>query len=173
MSWLLRHGAEKSGLSIRPDGYVPYDQVLNCQKFRNWKVTDEFIRSVVENNDKKRFEMMTENNQTFIRATQGHSMAIIETESLLQPITNPFEFTQVIHGTYLEPLPLIMKGGLNRMGRKHVHMAIDTIGKEGVVSGMRGSCQVVIEVNMTKAIHGPHKIPFFISSNKVILTEGL
>ena len=38
---------------------------------------------------------------------------------------------------------------------------------------MRSSCQVVIELNMVKAIHGPHQIPFFLSSNKVILSEGL
>ena len=38
---------------------------------------------------------------------------------------------------------------------------------------MRSSCEVVIEINMVKAIHGEHKIPFYISENKVILAEGL
>jgi hypothetical protein len=44
--------------------------------------------------------------------------------------------------------------------------------KDGVISGMRNSCQIVVEVNMAKAAHGPHKIPFFISSNEVILSPG-
>jgi len=77
-----------------------------------------------------------------------------------------------VHGTYFEPLLLIKKGGLNKMARNHVHLAVGYPGS-GVISGMRGSCQVVIEVNMVKAIYGPHKISFFISNNKVILTEGL
>jgi RNA:NAD 2'-phosphotransferase (TPT1/KptA family) len=32
-----------------------------------------------------------------------------------------------------------MKGGLNKMARNHVHMAIG-MGKNGVISGMRQSC---------------------------------
>lgn len=78
----------------------------------------------------------------------------------------------VVHGTYKEPLQLIMENGLNKMARNHVHMAVG-IGKNGVISGMRSSCQVVIEVNMPKAMYGFHKIPFFVSSNEVILSEGL
>lgn len=31
----------------------------------------------------------------------------------------------------------------------------------------------MIELNLVKAIHGPHKLPFFVSSNNVILSEGL
>lgn len=65
-----------------------------------------------------------------------------------------------------------MEKGLNRMGRNHMHLAIGLPG-DGVISGMRSSCQVVIEINMTRAMHGPHRIPFFISSNKVVLAEGL
>lgn len=59
------------------------------------------------------------------------------------------------------------------MARNHVHLAIGTPGKDGVISGMRSSCQVVIELNMVKAVHGEHKIPFFVSKNNVVLSEGL
>jgi hypothetical protein len=38
---------------------------------------------------------------------------------------------------------------------------------------MRNSCQIVVDINMVRAMHGPHKIPFFVSKNKVILAEGL
>jgi 2'-phosphotransferase len=50
-------------------------------------------------------------------------------------------------------------------------MAI-AMNKDGVISGMRYSCEVVIEVNMAKAMSAKHKIPFFISSNQVILSPG-
>merc|ERR1719362_559569 len=41
-----------------------------------------------------------------------------------------------------------------------------------VISGMRSSCEVVIEVNMIKAMHSDPPLPFWISQNKVILSEG-
>ena len=100
-------------------------------------------------------------------------MTEVKTEDLLTKISDPFAFAEIVHGTYLEPLPLIMKGGLNRMARNHIHMAIGKPGKNGVISGMRASCEVVIELNMPKAMFGEHKIDFHISSNKVILSEGL
>ena len=78
-----------------------------------------------------------------------------------------------MHGTYYEPMPLILKGGLNKMARNHMHFALGTPGKAGVISGMRSSCQVVIEINMAKAILGEHKIPFYLSGNNVILSAGL
>ena len=100
-------------------------------------------------------------------------MKNVESDALLTKITNPFKYSEVVHGTYFEPLPLILKGGLNRMARNHVHFALGYPGNEGLISGMRGSCEVVIELNLTKAMHGEHKIPFYESSNKVILSEGL
>ena len=95
------------------------------------------------------------------------------TEDLLEKINDPFSICEVVHGTYYEPLPLIMKTGLNRMARNNIHMAVGLPQGHGVISGMRNSCEVVIEVNMVKAAFGEHQIPFYISSNKVILSEGL
>jgi len=76
----------------------------------------------------------------------------------------------VIHGTYFEPLPKILEGGLNKMARNHIHMVEGFPGCGDVISGMRSSSEVVIEVNIVKALM--HKIPFHLSSNKVILSEG-
>lgn len=134
-------------------------------------MTKEFIYSIVEDNEKKRYEVMTEGGIEYIRAAQGHTLESVKTEELLTSITNPFMYPTILHGTYREPLPLIMKSGLNKMARNHIHMAL-AMNKDGVVSGMRNSCQVVVEVNMAKAMYGPHKIPFFISSNEVVLSPG-
>jgi len=91
---------------------------------------------------------------------------------LLDIVKNPFEFSEVIHGTYYEPLDLIMKHGLNRMARNHIHMAVGWPGAE-VISGMRGNCQVVVEVNLVRAMYAEHRLPFYCSTNKVILCEGV
>lgn len=45
-------------------------------------------------------------------------------------------------------------------------------GKKGVISGMRASSEVIIEVNMVRAmIEGG--IKFYISKNRVVLTPGI
>ena len=59
------------------------------------------------------------------------------------------------------------------MGRNHVHLAPGFPHKKEVISGMRTSCEVVIELNVVKAMHGAHKFNFFTSSNGVVLCEGL
>ena len=66
------------------------------------------VQHIVDNNDKKRFELKQEEGVMLIRATQGHSIQTVQTEELLQKITNPFLMSQIIHGTYYEPLTLIM-----------------------------------------------------------------
>ena len=54
----------------------------------------------------------------------------------------------------------------------NIDMAIGLPGKNGVISGMRGSCEVVVEINLVKAMREGH-LPFFISENKVVLTPGI
>ena len=169
MSYLLRHGAEENGVAMSSDGYVLMADLLN---YLGSKTSIDLVHSIVENNDKKRYEIKIEAGVEYIRAAQGHTITAVKTEELLTKIEDPFKYVYVVHGTYKEPLPLIMKGGLNKMARNHVHMAIG-MGKNGVISGMRASCQIVVEINMIKAIYGPDKIPFYVSSNEVILSEGL
>ena len=56
-------------------------------------------------------------------------MEQVQTEELLDKIndawaTKPIDLSEIVHGTYLEPMPYIMKDGLNRMKRNHIHFAI-------------------------------------------------
>lgn len=53
-----------------------------------------------------------------------------------------------------------------------MHLAVGMPGN-GVISGMRSSCQIVIDINMTRAMLGEHQMPFYLSSNKVVLCSGL
>lgn len=57
------------------------------------------------------------------------------------------------------------------MNRNHIHFAPGLPKKEGVISGMRKSCDVYIELDLFKAMK--EGIDFYISSNNVILTEGV
>ncbi len=65
---------------------------------------------------------------------------------------------------------MIKPEGLKRMTRNHIHFAPGLPKEEGVISGMRSNCDIIIEIDMQAAMKDG--IVFYISSNNVILTEG-
>jgi 2'-phosphotransferase len=172
MSYLLRHGAVKEGLTIRDDGYILIDDVLkHIQKsMKNNSVTIESIIDIVKNSDKKRFEISEDGD--FIRAAQGHSMKNVKTEELLRKLTlnDSFQFL-CYHGTTLKAIKSINETGLNKMDRNHIHFSIGLPGDDTVISGMRNSSDIIIELDLKKAMNDG--IEFYISSNNVILSEGI
>ncbi|GMK54922.1 hypothetical protein CspeluHIS016_0115080 [Cutaneotrichosporon spelunceum] len=58
LSYILRHGAEKEGLHIRSDGLVRLDDVLARPKVRNLKLDTDAVFRLVDENAKKRFELV-------------------------------------------------------------------------------------------------------------------
>ncbi|KAI7853531.1 phosphotransferase KptA/Tpt1 [Circinella umbellata] len=167
LSYILRHGATKHKLNMRPDGYVPLDDILGLAKFKSY--TQENIEHVVKTNDKQRYKLIEIDDKWMIRANQGHSLKnIVDQEQLLERIVEPYE--TVIHGTLLKKWEIIKTSGLSRMNRLHIHCAIGLPGDSGVISGMRGTSEVYIYINMRKAMDDG--ILFYKSSNNVILTEG-
>jgi 2'-phosphotransferase len=145
---------------------VAITDLLAHQLFKSYSV--ETIRKVVVSSDKKRFELIFEDGIELIRAAQGHSMALEAIKYEL--ITDPSLYPNVIHGTYSEVLPLILEQGLKRMARTHIHFA-PALPENGVISGMRGSADIVIYIDMAKAMQDG--IEFHLSSNQVILTTGI
>jgi len=171
MSYLLRHGAVKEGLKISEDGWVLLDDLLRHKQVANKKVTIDEVKALVENNDKQRFALKTENNQTWIKANQAHSMSQVKV--VLTPVLTIDQIPsgKAIHGTYLEAWNTIKVDGLNRMKRHHIHFAIGEPQDNEVISGMRSSAQVLIYLDLEKALKD--NVPLFISENKVILSPGL
>jgi hypothetical protein len=81
LSYILRHGAAKEGLKVRPDGYIPLSAVLARPKVSKLKLehggspTEEDVLVIVDSNDKKRFEVTRDEDMNLlIRAVQGHSI---------------------------------------------------------------------------------------------------
>lgn len=166
LSYVLRHGAVQEGIPIRSDGYMAIKDLLAHQLFKTYTV--ETIKKVVASSDKKRFELILEDGIELIRAAQGHSMTLEAIKYEL--ITDATLYPNVIHGTYTEVLPLIREQGLKRMARTHIHFA-PALPENGVISGMRGSADVVIYIDMAKAMQDG--IQFYLTSNQVILTAGI
>jgi len=173
LSWLLRHGAEKAGLNIRQDGYAKVSDVLSNPMFRD--VTFTHLQDIVKRDQKSRYHLLFEPQTSgsagadvwWIRANQGHSMKTIELD--LQPVISASEIPMAVHGTTRQAWQLIATQGLSKMTRNHIHLAQNVPGS-GVISGMRNSSQILIFVDVQKALDAG--ITFYLSANGVVLTEG-
>ena len=88
----------------------------------------------------------------------------------LRPITSSTECPQAIHGTYKRFMSAIMSEGLRPMGRQHIHFSQREPTERNDVSGIRRSCDVLIFLNVEKAL--ADGIPLFESANGVILSPG-
>ncbi|KAJ1405434.1 phosphotransferase KptA/Tpt1 [Ochromonadaceae sp. CCMP2298] len=119
LSKTLRHQAKRMGLNIRTDGRVAMDELLAHNSFRG--VTVEQVMQVVQDNDKKRFEVEMIRGTLMIRAAQGHTIKTISDEELLTEFTDAAELPVCMHGTYRAALPVILGTGLNRIKKNHIH----------------------------------------------------
>ena len=177
LSKLLRHDEQAARrCGMRTDGFVSLDVILTLQRFKRLLGEDrnasiDRIKSIVENNDKKRFSLkLEEDGALFIRANQGHSIPWVEVD--LKRVTSAHECGACVHGTTLEAWEkFISKEGLCRMARQHVHMALALPGEDGVISGARSSSQVFVYVDAGKLLKAG--IPIFLSSNGVVLCPGV
>ncbi|KAI0552043.1 hypothetical protein F4679DRAFT_582107 [Xylaria curta] len=143
-----------------------------------------------------------------IRANQGHSIAIAS-EALHAPITLTTGNIPdvIVHGTYFAFWPAIVAaGGLKKMGRTHIHFGTGIPGDDGgtgqvhdvkdeeegagqnkpkVISGMRADAEVLISVDVERALRDSEagssksadeksggEIKWWMSENNVVLTEG-
>lgn len=112
-----------------------------------------------------------------IRANQGHTMKHISVEDHTRIVDPDHELPVCIHGTYRRHVQAILKTGLNRMQRQHVHMApglvgdVDPISGNTIISGMRHDCDTIVRIDVARAMR-THGLEFFRSSNGVILCPG-
>ncbi|KAL3691427.1 hypothetical protein R1sor_005078 [Riccia sorocarpa] len=172
---ILRHQAVELKLKIRPDGYTEVDELLRLPvKTRfNRALSSHTVEDVllaVQQDNKQRFGIKDDSGVLLIRANQGHTIKTVESEHLLEPILSAEEIPVCVHGTYRENVDPILKQGLKRMQRNHVHFATGLAPTDGVISGMRKTCNILIYLDVGKALQDGMKL--YRSENGVILTEG-
>ncbi|XP_030535415.1 tRNA 2'-phosphotransferase 1-like [Rhodamnia argentea] len=172
---ILRHMAAELNLNMRSDGYVKVQDLLqlNIKTLADVQLTahtvDE-IKEAVRRDNKQRFSLLEENGELLIRANQGHTVKTVESDSLLEPILSAEEVPVCVHGTYKKNLQSILDSGLKRVQRLHVHFSSGLPTDGEVISGMRKNVNVLIFLDVRKALEDGMKI--YISDNRVILTEG-
>ncbi|KAJ6585013.1 KptA family-domain-containing protein [Mycena capillaripes] len=174
LSWILRHGAKSEGLAMRPDGYVKVTDLIANPKLKTLDL--EALQAILKADVKQRYDLVFEPDATdpetgiwWMKANQGHSIKTVKLD--LQPIASASDIPTgvAVHGTTREAWEVISTQGLSKMKRNHIHLAQGVAG-DNVVSGMRGSSQILIFVDVQRAIDAG--LTFFLSNNGVILTEG-
>ncbi|KAK3235475.1 hypothetical protein CYMTET_54325 [Cymbomonas tetramitiformis] len=154
---------------MRPDGFCKVSDILSMRQFSRWNIKD--VEVVVRDNEKQRFTLAEENGIAWIRANQGHSLRQVDEELLLSAVTVPQDIPLCVHGTYRKFWEAIRADGLCRMARNHIHFMPGEPRSGEVISGMRGNCEILIYLDVAKAMAAGAQ--FFRSDNNVILTAGL
>lgn len=158
LSWLLRHGAVESGLTMDAAGWCAEQDVL-----RRMHISQDTLRQVVEENTKARLQW----EQGRIRACQGHSTAGTPvTAEALEASWNLYDGAGPLwHGTGLDALPSIAREGLKPMERTHVHLASAMDSKVGKRAG------VAVLIGISVEILARCGLRVFESPNGVLLTR--
>ena len=157
LSLVLRHKPETIGIELDANGWIDIDRLLEAMANHNKALTRDQLFTVVRDNDKQRF--VVENNR--IRANQGHSISV---DLGLVPKPPP---DALYHGTATRFLDSILKQGLHKMNRHHVHLSPDIETASSV--GVRHGKLALLTVN-AKAMAEDGYV-FYQSNNGVWLVE--
>jgi putative RNA 2'-phosphotransferase len=155
----LRHAPEQLGLTLAAGGWVAVDDLLVACAAHQFPVTLAELFEVVAASDKQRFAF--DETKPRIRANQGHS---VDVDLQLEPQTP----TDVLyHGTGEKSVALIVRLGLVKMARHHVHLSTELETARKV--GSRHGHPVIFAVNAI-AMHQAG-FTFYRSENGVWLVD--
>lgn len=160
LAYILRHKGIKMGLVMQKGGWFYIEDVLgvmNRDKPPTGPVTRKQLEEIVQNDEKQRYSIQND----LIRANQGHSFPV---DLELQPMVPP---PILYHGTHEKVQDLILKTGIKKMQRHHVHLSKDI--PTAIIVGKRRGKPVVFSID-TAAMHAAG-FTFYCSENGVWLVE--
>jgi len=156
VSFLLRH--DPMGLVMDEEGFVDLDELVSKVKERFPGVDVGFLRRLVEESDRTRFEIVGDR----IRALYGHSFPVylrLEEDRRVE---------WLYHGTTSEAEDVILEKGLQPMKRLWVHLS-PTINIAIQVGKRRTSSPVVLVVDCVETRKAGLK--FYKASDQVYLCK--
>jgi putative RNA 2'-phosphotransferase len=157
----LRHEPERLGLTLESGGWVRVEELLAACTAHRFPVSRAELDEVVARNDKQRFSFDPTGN--LIRANQGHSVEVdLELEQVEPPAV-------LYHGTPAGNVEVILRTGLAKMARHHVHLSAD-VETAGRVGARRGR-PVILVVDAAAMHRDGHA--FYRSANGVWLTDAV
>ena len=161
LSLVLRHKPEEVGLELDENGWAAVAELLEKSAAKGNNFTFEELAETVATNDKKRFAF--DAGETKIRANQGHSIEVeINFEERVPPAV-------LYHGTAERNLESILRDGLRKMARHHVHLSAGTETARAV--GIRYGKPVILQIDAAKMIAEGFR--FYVSANGVWLADAV
>lgn len=159
LSLVLRHNPAAAFIRLDPHGWADVDALLAGCARAGKRIDRDTLARIVRENNKQRY--CFNEDQTKIRANQGHSIAVdVELRQALPPAL-------LYHGTTLRFLAEMQKNGITRQNRQHVHLSADRATARQV--GGRHGSPVVLPIDA--AAMERDGLPFWISENGVWLCE--
>lgn len=159
LSKVLRHTPEEIGIALEPGGWIPIDELIVAAGRTGVQFTREELDEIVRTSDKQRFAI--DETGTKIRANQGHSA---EVELQFETADPP---ALLYHGTPERNVEAILRDGLLKMARHHVHLSADTQ-TAAKVGERRGKAAILIVDAAAMRAAG---VAFFRSANGVWLVD--
>ncbi|MFO0889031.1 MAG: RNA 2'-phosphotransferase [Isosphaeraceae bacterium] len=157
----LRHAPDRLGLTLEPGGWVRVDDLLAAARRHGFRIALEDLVACVRSDDKQRYAFDPTGER--IRANQGHSVAVdLQLEERQPPET-------LYHGTVERFVPSILREGLLRGKRHHVHLSKD-VATAAKVGARRGE-PVIFAVDSGRMSR--EGCPFYLSANGVWLTDAV
>jgi len=156
LAYLLRHHPEKANIILDKYGYASLE---NLEKDANISLED--IENIIKTSDKQRYVFNLD--KTKIKACQGHSFPI-ELE-----IKTKIPEKYLFHGTSRQSIDIIMKEGLDKMSRQHVHLSTNP--EDAYKIGGRHGSPVVLKIDALLMYKNGFK--FYQAENNVWLTDNV
>jgi putative RNA 2'-phosphotransferase len=159
LSLVLRHEPAHIGISLNEQGWVAVPELLAQLAKHQQPLTLQELEFIVETSPKQRFRFSDDRSR--IRASQGHSVGV---ELGYTPVVPP---EVLYHGTAIQHRENIVRDGLRKMARHHVHLSADVATARNV--GQRHGRLVLFEVAAGAMHRAGHS--FFQADNGVWLTD--
>jgi putative RNA 2'-phosphotransferase len=159
LSYVLRHKPDAVGIELDPAGWTSISELIaQCNAHGN-AITRELLDAIVRTDSKGRYAISEDGLR--IRANQGHS---VEVELGYEQRQAP---AVLYHGTPVRFLDSILKSGLDKMKRHHVHLSLDVATATTV--GLRRGKPAVLKIDAHRMEQDGHV--FYLSANGVWLTD--
>ena len=162
LALVLRHRPGLIGLSLDAAGWADIDELV-ARAAGHHPLTRALIERAVAENDKQRYAISDDGRR--IRARQGHSHAVAVDLDLPALAPPPVLY----HGTATRFLDAILREGLDRRDRQHVHLSTDA--GAAIRVGARHGRPVVLQVEAGAMAAAGHR--FHRADNGVWLTDAV
>lgn len=156
----MRHKPDDLGLTLDAQGWASTSAVVAAVKARGYRFSAADLRRIVADDDKARYALSLDGRR--IRAQQGHSLTV---EHDFKPSPPP---QHLFHGTSQRVVGDILRGGLLKMARHHVHLSSDIETASKVGARRRGDTVIFC---VDAAAMSAENFVFLQSHNGVWLTD--